>query len=65
MQPDNQGLLGGKEEDIFPLLLSAARQCIEEDGAQVILLGSTTMHQAHTYLSEHLNVPIINPGPVP
>jgi allantoin racemase len=64
MQPDNQGLLGGKEEDVFPLLLSAAKQCIEEDGAQVILLGSTTMHQSHTYLAEHLNVPVINPGPL-
>lgn len=62
--PDNQGLLKGKEETIFPLLEKAARQCIEEDGAQVILLGSTTMHQAHQYLAERLPVPIINPGPL-
>jgi allantoin racemase len=63
-QPDNQGLMGGKEEDIFPLLAEAARQCVEEDGAEVILLGSTTMHQSHAYLSERLNVPVINPGPL-
>ncbi len=64
VDPDNQGLLGGKEEDIFPLLADAAMQCIDEDNADVILLGSTTMHQAHTYLAEHLNVPVINPGPL-
>jgi len=62
--PDNLGLLSGKEEEIFPLLTSAARQAIDEDGADVILLGSTTMHQAHTYLSNHLDVPVINPGPL-
>lgn len=63
-QPDNQGLMGGKEEDIFPLLAEAARLCVEEDGADVILLGSTTMHQSHAYLSERLAVPVINPGPL-
>lgn len=62
--PDNQGLLKGKEEAIFPLLEKAAMQCVEEDGAHVILLGSTTMHQAHQYLAERLPVPIINPGPL-
>lgn len=64
VRPDNQGLLQGKEEEIFPLLEKAALQCIEEDGAQVIILGSTTMHQAHGYLRERLPVPIINPGPL-
>jgi Asp/Glu/hydantoin racemase len=62
--PDNQALLGGKEDDIFPLLLEAANKAIAEDGAEVILLGSTTMHQAHAYLSDNLNVPVINPGPL-
>jgi allantoin racemase len=62
--PDNQGLLKGKETEIFPLLERAAMQCVEEDGAQVILLGSTTMHQAHDYLQERLPVPVINPGPL-
>lgn len=64
VNPDNQGLLGGKEEDIFPLLEQAALSCVEEDGADVILLGSTTMHQAHAYLAERLPVPVINPGPL-
>ena len=62
--PDNQALLDGKEDKIFPLLESAARQAIDEDGADVILLGSTTMHQAHTYLASALEVPVINPGPL-
>jgi Asp/Glu/hydantoin racemase len=30
----------------------------------VILLGSTTMHQAHGYLAARLEVPVINPGPL-
>ena len=64
MAPDNQSLLGGKEDEVFPKLLDCARACIEQDGAQVILLGSTTMHQAHAYLAEHLEVPVINPGPL-
>lgn len=62
--PDNQSLLSGKEEDIFPLLEEAARQAINEDGAEVIILGSTTMHQSHAYLAEKLGVPVISPGPL-
>ena len=30
----------------------------------MILLGSTTMHQAGDYMSEHLPAPVVNPGPV-
>jgi allantoin racemase len=62
--PDNQALLSGKEEDVFPLLEAAARRAIDEDGAEVIILGSTTMHQSHAWLSQRLPVPIINPGPL-
>ena len=64
LTPDNQSLLAGKEEDIFPKLEALARRCIEEDGADVILLGSTTMHQAHAHLAEVLPVPVVNPGPL-
>jgi allantoin racemase len=35
-----------------------------DDGADVIGLGSTTMHGAHRYLSDRLPVPVINPGPL-
>jgi allantoin racemase len=62
--PDVENLLGGKEEVVFPKLHAAAVQCIEEDGAEVICMGSTTMHQAVPYLRENLPVPVINPGPL-
>ena len=62
--PDNQALLGGKEDEIFPLLEKAARLAIDEDRADVIILGSMTMHQAHGWLSTRLDVPVINPGPL-
>ena len=64
VSPDNQALLSGKEEEIFPLLEAAAMKAIEIDGADVIILGSTTMHQAHAYLQARLPVPVINPGPL-
>ena len=54
----------GKEATIFPKLEAEARKAIEEDGADVICLGSTTMHQSHAHLSERLAVPVLNPGPV-
>ena len=62
--PDNQGLLSGKEDAVFPLLEAAAQMAIEIDGADVLILGSTTMHQAHGYLQARLPVPVINPGPL-
>lgn len=61
--PDVENLLGGKEEVVFPKLLAAAEQCLE-DGAEVICMGSTTMHQAVPFLRESLPVPVINPGPL-
>ena len=64
VSPDNQALLSGKEEEVFPLLEAAAMKAIEIDGADVIILGSTTMHQAHAYLKARLPVPVINPGPL-
>lgn len=63
-RPDVSNLLGGKEEEVFPLLCDAGLACVEEDGADVICMGSTTMHQAVPYLQEHLPVPVINPGPL-
>jgi Asp/Glu/hydantoin racemase len=64
MPADNQSLLSGKEEEVFPLLLNACEQAINVDGADVLILGSTTMHQSHAYLQQHVRVPIINPGPL-
>jgi allantoin racemase len=63
MMPDLANLLGGKEDVVFPKLREEAMRCID-DGAEVICLGSTTMHDAHEYLTENLPVPVINPGPL-
>lgn len=63
VQPGVANLLGGKEEEVFPKLRDVGRRCID-DGAVVICLGSTTMHQAHGFLAENLPVPVINPGPL-
>ncbi len=63
-RPDLAELLAGKEEVVFARLLEQAQKAIDEDGADVIVLGSTTMHQSHAYLSEQLTVPVINPGQV-
>ncbi|MEZ5102136.1 MAG: aspartate/glutamate racemase family protein [Thermoleophilia bacterium] len=63
MPPDLRNLLGGKEEVVFPRLLAEAERCVE-DGAHVICLGSTTMHQAAAWLAERLPVPVVNPGPL-
>jgi allantoin racemase len=61
-RPDLTELLAGKEEVIFKKLEQASLAAINEDGADVIVLGSTTMHQSHGYLTSVLPVPVINPG---
>lgn len=64
VEPDFINLTEGKEDGIFPRMLETAMRCVEEDGADVICLGSTTMHQAAEYLAKRLPVPLINPGPL-
>lgn len=61
-RPDLAELLAGKEEVVFAKLELEARKAIDEDGADVIVLGSTTMHQSHGFLASRLPVPVINPG---
>lgn len=61
-RPDVTELLEGKEEVVFGKLKEEAERAIEEDGADVIVLGSTTMHQSAAWLAENLPVPVINPG---
>lgn len=63
-RPDVTELLAGKEEVIFEKLRAVAESAIAEDGADVIVLGSTTMHQSAAYLAGVLPVPVINPGQV-
>jgi allantoin racemase len=61
--PDFANLITGKEDTILPKMEAACRRLIER-GADVICLGSTTMHQAHGHLSSVLEVPVVNPGPL-
>lgn len=61
-RPDAEQLLAGKEDFVFDALLTQCRAAIDEDGADVLILGSTTMHQSHAWLSDRLEVPILNPG---
>lgn len=63
-RPDVTELLAGKEEVIFAKLKAEATRAIEEDGADVIVLGSTTMHQSAAYLASELPSPVLNPGQV-
>jgi allantoin racemase len=62
-KPDVRNLLGGREDEVFPKLVAEGLACIE-DGADVICLGSTTLHQAHAHLVDALPVPVLNPGPL-
>ena len=62
VRPDTVELLSGKEDFVFAKLEETALKAIKEDGADVIVLGSTTMHQSHAYLASRLPVPVLNPG---
>lgn len=62
VRPDPRELLAGKEELVFAALAEAGKEAIKQDGADVIVLGSTTMYQAHAYLSGVLPCPVVNPG---
>lgn len=61
-RPDLTELLEGKEDVVFGKLKMEAELAIAEDGADVIVLGSTTMHQSAGWLAANLPVPVINPG---
>jgi allantoin racemase len=61
--PDVEQLFAGKEEEMYERLTAEAKAAVEEDGADIIVLGSTTMHQAAGYMAQHLPCPVINPGP--
>ena len=56
-------LFTGCEEEVFPKMKIACERGLEK-GADVIILGSTTLSQAGPYLSRNLPVPVVNPGPL-
>jgi allantoin racemase len=61
---DPYRLFEGKEEVMFARLEGLAREAIDRDGAEAIVIGSTTMHQAAEHLTRALPVPVLNPGRV-
>lgn len=62
--PDYQALFDDDATAEFESVAVAARAAIDDDGAEVIVLGSTTMAPTMTYLTASLPVPVINPGAV-
>lgn len=61
---DPYNLFAGKEEQMFRTLTEMGEAAIAQDGAEVIIVGSTTMHQAGDHLAEALPTPVLNPGRV-
>ena len=61
LPPDLENLITDPEKTLPPLL-KEAELARDVDGAGAIVLASTTMWQAHDYLQERLDVPVINPG---
>lgn len=62
-QSDMKALFTGREAEVFPAMKEACERGLAR-GADVIVLGSTTLSQAGPYLSEDLPVPVVNPGPL-
>ena len=61
--PNHSALLDGPSEKVR-LIERAARAAIEDDGADVIVLGSTSMHRATDRLRTSLPAPVIDPATV-
>ena len=61
--PDFASLIEGKEDLVFPRMIAAGERLVER-GADVLVLGSTTMAAAHAVLVDALDVPVVNPGPL-
>jgi allantoin racemase len=64
VEPDWERLFGADREDHFERIADAARRALDEDGADTIVLGSTTMHEAAAHVRERLGVPVVDPAPV-
>jgi allantoin racemase len=62
--PDLVNLAGPDPDREVEQLIAAARTALDADGADVIVLGSTTMHHACARMTAELDVPVVDPGPV-
>jgi allantoin racemase len=63
IHPDIGRLLGDQHDEVVARLTQKAISAVEDDHAEVIVLGSPTMHQAAGYMSERPRRAVINPGP--
>jgi allantoin racemase len=61
---DPYNLFDGKEAVMFERLVRLGQEAIDEDGAEAVVVGSTTMHQAGDHLAASLPAPVLNPGRV-
>ena len=62
--PDVSNLLGDKAPAVAESIAVQAHEAIAREGADVVVLGSTTMHETEPYLGDLLDVPVVNPGPL-
>lgn len=60
--PPGAHLSFDKDESVLEALKELSLLCVREDGADAIVLGSTTMHPATSYLTRELPIPVISPG---
>lgn len=58
------GLVLALMEKTFDALCNAARRCIEEDGAQCIVLSCLGMAGMGERMTNELKIPVIDPAPV-
>lgn len=59
---DFSNMFGDREEEYFARMVELAKRAVDEDGADSIVLGSTTMYKARPYMAMHLPVPVIDPA---
>jgi allantoin racemase len=62
--PVLQGAPQEAQEEEVERFVAAAQRALEDDGADTILVASTTMHKAAAAMAARLPVPVIDPGPV-
>jgi allantoin racemase len=55
-------MFGNREREYFDSIANVAKQAAETDGADTVILGSTTMYKARDYVSKHLPFPVIEPA---
>jgi allantoin racemase len=57
-------LFAGKLEDMVDEISETAETAIADDGADMILLGATTMYEAASSVCARIRAPVVKPGPV-